>query len=79
MNKDKNSKNKHIDKYQAEMTPSSVFVGDVPDDSFQFVNKYGTYEIQPTADTDNKFPAIAQGFVKEEQERELLDEQNRKK
>ena len=28
------------------------------------VNCYGTYEIQSTADTDNMYPAIAQGFNK---------------
>lgn len=33
-----------------------------PDTVYQLVNKYGTYEIQPTADTDNQYPAIAQGF-----------------
>ncbi|HCH28541.1 MAG TPA: hypothetical protein DEW35_03435 [Ruminococcaceae bacterium] len=26
--------------------------------------RYGTYEIQPTADTENAFPAIAQGLSK---------------
>ncbi|MBE6957177.1 MAG: hypothetical protein E7450_06960 [Ruminococcaceae bacterium] len=34
--------------------------GDEPD-SIQQVNRYGTYEIQPTADSHNFFPAIAQG------------------
>ena len=29
--------------------------------AFEMVNKYGTYEIQPTADTENLFPCIAQG------------------
>lgn len=28
------------------------------------LNAYGTYNIQPTADTDNEFPAIAQGYPK---------------
>lgn len=28
--------------------------------AFDMVNKYGTYNIQPTADTDNEYPAIAQ-------------------
>ena len=28
------------------------------------INEYGTYEIQPTADTKNVFPAIAQGLSK---------------
>ena len=32
-----------------------------PETAFDMVNKYGTYEIQPTADTDNEFPTIAQG------------------
>ena len=73
-NKKKNLKDKKIDEYQVEMTPSAISVGDAPDDSFQLVNKYGTYEIQPTADTDNKFPAIAQGFSPKEQKRERLDE-----
>ena len=81
MNKDKNKnfKKQGADKYQVEMTPSAVSVGDAPDDSFQLVNKYGTYEIQPTADTDNKFPAIAQGFSRREQERERLDEKSGEK
>ncbi|MBQ3134531.1 MAG: hypothetical protein IJB75_01800 [Oscillospiraceae bacterium] len=34
--------------------------GDQPD-SIQQVNRYGTYEIQPTADSHQFFPAIAQG------------------
>ncbi len=31
-------------------------------DAFDLVNKYGTYEVQDTADTDNLFPTIAQGL-----------------
>jgi hypothetical protein len=73
-NEKKNLKNNKIDEYQIELTPSAVSIGDAPDDSFQIINKYGTYEIQPTADTDNKFPTIAQGFSRKEQERERLDE-----
>lgn len=34
------------------------------------VNKYGTYNIQPTSDTENPFPKIAQG---------LPEKNNRKK
>lgn len=78
-NKKKNLKKQGVDEYQVEMTPSTAFIGDAPDDSFQIINKYGTYEIQPTADTDNKFPAIAQGFSRKEQERERLDEKNGEK
>lgn len=78
-NKKKNLKEQGVDEYQVEMTPSTAFIGDAPDDSFQIINKYGTYEIQPTADTDNKFPTIAQGFVKSEQKRELVDEESGEK
>ena len=35
-----------------------------PETAEDMVNKYGTYNIQPTADTDNSFPKIAQGFAK---------------
>lgn len=31
------------------------------ENAFELINKYGTYNIQPTADTENKYPAIAQG------------------
>ena len=33
-------------------------------DAFDMVNRYGTYNIQPTADTENEFPAIKQGIAK---------------
>lgn len=36
-----------------------------PNTSFELINKYGTYEIQPTADSDNEFPKIAQGLPKD--------------
>ena len=35
-----------------------------PENSFELINKYGTYEIQPTCDSDNKYPEIAQGYPK---------------
>ena len=35
-----------------------------PDTVYDLINKYGTYEIQPTADTDNAFPKKAQGLPK---------------
>ncbi len=37
-----------------------------PDTALDMVNFYGTYEIQPTADTPNEYPAIAQGFNKKQ-------------
>ncbi|MEA4965760.1 MAG: hypothetical protein VB055_08060 [Oscillospiraceae bacterium] len=33
-----------------------------PDSCWDMVNKYGTYEIQPTQDADNTYPTIAQGY-----------------
>lgn len=33
-----------------------------PETVFEMVNRYGTYEIQATADTENQYPAIAQGY-----------------
>ena len=34
----------------------------MPETTCEMVNFYGTYEIQPTAETDNQYPAIAQGY-----------------
>ena len=45
-------------------TPSAASVTGEPEDVFDMVNKYGTYNIQKTADTDNAYPAIAQGMPK---------------
>ena len=45
-------------------TPCTQGVGGQPETAEELVNKYGTYEIQPTADTDDPFPAIAQGRPK---------------
>lgn len=39
-----------------------------PQNAFEQVNKYGTYEIQPTADSDNRFPEIAQGLPRKKQD-----------
>lgn len=35
-----------------------------PETSFDMVNKYGRCEIQPTCETQNEWPAIAQGVPK---------------
>ena len=39
-------------------------IPDNPENPWEMVNKYGTYEIQPTNDIDNEFPTIAQGLPK---------------
>lgn len=43
-------------------TVSAVATGGLPDTAFEMVNNYGTYEIQATADTENQYPCIAQGY-----------------
>ncbi len=44
-------------------TPSADNVTGNPDTCREMITRYGTYEIQATADTQNIFPAIAQGLV----------------
>lgn len=37
----------------------------------ELIHKYGTYEIQPTSDSDNEFPEIAQGIAPEEKKNQI--------
>ena len=53
------AKNKKYDK-----TPSSTPVMGQPKDADELINKYGTFNIQPTAESETDFPAIAQGYPK---------------
>ena len=46
------------------MTPSSEAVHGQPVTAEEMVNKYGTYEIQPTCDSENSFPKISHGNPK---------------
>ena len=48
--------------FRYDPTPMNHAFPGQPDDCFDMVNQYGTYEIQRTADTGNFFPAIAQGL-----------------
>lgn len=52
-------------------TPSAEAFYGVPESCFDLVNMYGTYEVQRTADTDNVFPAIAQGTPESEKDRRI--------
>ena len=45
-------------------TPSANSVMGQPGTAFELINKYGTYNIQPTNDSGNAFPKIAQGISK---------------
>ena len=50
-------------------TPSATPVFGQPMDCYDMVNKYGTYNIQPTNESENEFPAIAQGLSDKEKSR----------
>ena len=41
-------------------------VAGMPETAEELINKYGTYNIQPTCDTENEFPCIAHGATKKE-------------
>ena len=56
-------KNK-IDKRNTNTSVSAQDVASQPETVYELINKYGTYEIQPTSDSDNDFPKIAQGLPK---------------
>lgn len=58
----KNEQNKKANGKSLE--ESVAYMPDSPDTPYEMVNKYGTYEIQPTAETENSFPTIAQGMPK---------------
>ena len=42
-----------------------------PQSAEEQVNCYGTYNIQPTANTENEFPAIAQGESRKQKKRPI--------
>ena len=48
-----------------DMTPMLKARFGQPNDCADLINKYGTYNIQPTADTENLFPMIAPGLPDE--------------
>ena len=50
-------------------TPPTERVPGYPDGPDDVINLYGTYEIQPTADTDHRYPMSAQGLSPEERQR----------
>ena len=54
-------KNKKYIGYDLD-APSSEDFSDTVDTVIEQINKYGTYQIQPTADRADFFPAIAQGL-----------------
>lgn len=49
-------------KNKNQTPPANNYDGE-PKDSFAYVNKYGTYEIQPTCGMQSEYPKIAQGVT----------------
>lgn len=45
-----------------DSTPDVHQFRGIPESCFDLVNQYGTYEIQPTTNTENVFPLIGQGL-----------------
>ncbi len=60
---------KNDKKIQKEIAATPVL--GQPQNAIELINKYGTYEIQPTADSDNDFPKIAQGLPKQKNRKAL--------
>ena len=54
-----------------DLLPSVNAVVSQPQDSIEQINKYGTYNIQPTGDSDNSFPKIAQGLAKRDNRKKM--------
>ncbi len=54
--------NKKKEGFPYDATPDIHHFAGSPENCFDLVNQYGTYNIQPTADTDNLFPLIAPGL-----------------
>ncbi len=54
----KNSEQQHTDTERASDTPFIPPVSGEPMDTWDQINKYGTYEVQDTTDTDHVFPCI---------------------
>ena len=46
-----------------------------PEDAFDLINKYGTYNIQPTNEQENRFPMILQGLPSDWKDMELGKEE----
>ncbi len=75
--KDKKDKVKfpHYDVMEERIT----YMPDSPETPYEMVNKYGTYEIQPTAETSNSFPTIAQGLPNKHKKPSIKKGHQRKK
>lgn len=55
-------KRKKTEKFPYIADPDVQQIVGQPDSCWEMVNRYGTYEVQATQDTDNPYPTIAQGY-----------------
>ena len=51
---------------------ASKGIGGQPETAFELINKYGTYEIQPTNDSENEYPQISQALPKKYKDKEKI-------
>ena len=65
------NRNSHRGKLPYHTAPMSEPHFGQPDNCYDLINKYGTYNIQPTADTENVFPLIAPGLPEQWREMKL--------
>ena len=64
MQKPKETKEKPLD-YPDCASPALLDIPGDPGSAFEMINKYGTYEIQPTSDADHPYPSIHQGLPRQ--------------
>ena len=57
--------------FRYDPTPMNHAFPGQPDDCFDMVNQYGTYNIQPTSDTEHLFPLIGPGLPRRWREMQL--------
>lgn len=50
------------DKFPYIEDPTVEQIVGQPESAWEMVNRYGTYEVQATQDTNNPYPSIAQGY-----------------
>lgn len=50
-----------------------------PESCDEILNKYGTYEVQDTADSDNAFPKISHGLPKSRKKKNYKGFDNKKR
>lgn len=60
-----------FDRAPVDETPMLYPFFGQPDSVSDLINRYGTYNIQPTNEQENPFPAIAQGMPEAWRDREV--------